>query len=73
MVRQIKINLKATRDMQKSYVEKKQTSKQYKVRDHLFFRVKSKKRKLRASLYTKLAPRYVGPFEILSRIEHVAY
>ena len=73
MVQQIKINLKATQDMQKSYVEKKQTSKQYKVGDCVFLRVQPKKNKLRTWIYTKHAPRYVGPFENLARIGHVAY
>ena len=36
-------------------------------------RVKPKKRKLRSGLYAKLAPRYVGPFEILARIRPIAY
>ena len=39
----------------------------------MFLRVKQKKSKLRSRLYAKLAPRYVGPFEMLARIGCVAY
>ena len=38
----------------------------------MFMRVKPKKRNLRTGLYAKLAPRYVGPFEILARIGPIA-
>ena len=36
-------------------------------------RVKPNKINPRSGLYAKLAPIYVGPFEILARIGHVAY
>ena len=39
----------------------------------MFLRVKPKKSKLRTGIYANLAPIYVGPFEILARIGHVAY
>ena len=39
----------------------------------MFLRVKPKKNKLRTRIYTKLAPGYVGPFEILARIGHATY
>ena len=45
MVRHIKQNLKATQDRYKSYTDKKQTTKEYKVGEHVFKRVKPKKRK----------------------------
>ena len=60
-------------DRHKSYTNNKKTTKEYKVGEHVFLRVKPKKSKLRLGLYAKLAPRYVGPFEILARIGPVAY
>ena len=65
--------IKAAQDKEKSYVDKKLTAKEYKVGEHVFLRVKSKKRSLRIGIYANIAPRYVGPFEILARIGHVAY
>ena len=72
MVCQIKQNLKTTQDRMKNYADKKRTAKD-KVGEHVFLRVKLKKRKLRSGLYAKLAPRYVGPFKLLARIVPITY
>ena len=73
MVRHIKQNLKAAHDKRKSYPNKKRKTKEHKVREHVFLRVKPKKRKLRTRVYAKLPLRNVGPFEILARIGPVVY
>ena len=73
MVQQIKQNLKMTQNMHKIYADRKQTAKEYKVGEHVFLRVKPNKRKLRTRLYAKLAPRHMGPFEILARIRPAGY
>ena len=39
----------------------------------MFIKVRPKKSSPRLGSCAKLAPRYCGPFEILSRIGHVAY
>ena len=39
----------------------------------MFIKVRPNKSSLRLGSYAKLAPRYCGPFEILSRIGQVAY
>ena len=39
----------------------------------MFIKVRPKKISLRLGSCAKLAPRYYGPFEILSRIRQVAY
>lgn len=36
-------------------------------------KLKPKRSSLRAKIHTKLAPRFVGPFENLSRVKPVAY
>ena len=73
MVQKIRKILKATKDRKKSYADKKKTTKEYNVVEHVYLRVKPKKRKLRTWIYAKLAPIYVGPFEILTRIGPVPY
>ena len=41
MVRQIKKNVKATHDIQKHYADKKRTTKEYNVGEHVFLRIKT--------------------------------
>lgn len=59
--------------MQKSYADMSRTHKEFKVGDHEFLRVKSKKISLKLWCCAKLAPRFCGSFEILERIGLVAY
>ena len=61
-----KTKLRSNTICQKSYADKKQIVKEYKVGEHVFLRVKPKKRRLRTKIYAKLAP------EILDRISPVA-
>jgi len=64
----IKYNLEAAQDMQKIYVEKDKTYKEFRVGDHVFWKVKAKKSSLKFGCYSKLAACYCGLFEILERI-----
>ena len=41
--------------------------------EHVFIKVRPKKSSLKLGSCAKLAPRYCGPFEILSRMGQVAY
>jgi hypothetical protein len=69
----IKQNLKATQDRKKSYADKSRTTREFKVGEHVFLKVKPKKISLKLGSCTKLATRFCGPFEILDRIGPVAY
>lgn len=72
MVR-IRKNLKVAHNRQKSYVNKNRTFKEFKVWEHVFLKVKARKSSLKLRSCKKLAARYFGPFEILNKIELVAY
>ena len=60
--------LKIAQDIQKSHVDLKRTQKEFQVGEHVFVKVKPRKRSFKLVICAKLAPRYCGPFEILARV-----
>ncbi|GKA99338.1 putative reverse transcriptase domain-containing protein [Tanacetum coccineum] len=69
----IRDRLKAARDRQKSYVDNRRKPLEFQVGDHVMFKVTPWKGVVRLGKKGKLAPRFVGPFDILERIGPVAY
>ncbi|GJY05274.1 putative reverse transcriptase domain-containing protein [Tanacetum coccineum] len=69
----IKEKLKAARDRQNSYVDNRRKPLEFEVRDQVLLKVSPWKGVIRFGKKGKLAPRYVGPFEILEKIRPVAY
>ncbi|GKC37336.1 hypothetical protein Tco_1049720, partial [Tanacetum coccineum] len=69
----IKEKLKAARDRQKSYVDFRRKTLEYEVGDRVLLKVSPWKSIVRLGKKGKLAPRYVGQFEILERTGLVAY
>ncbi|GKE79039.1 putative reverse transcriptase domain-containing protein, partial [Tanacetum coccineum] len=69
----IKEKLKASRDHQKSYADKRRKLLEFEVGDRVLLKVSPWKGIMRFGKKGKLAPRYIGPFEILERIGIVAY
>ncbi|GJR10548.1 putative reverse transcriptase domain-containing protein [Tanacetum coccineum] len=69
----IKERLKAARDRQKSYADNRRKPLEFEVGDQVLLKVLPWKGVVRFGTKGKLAPRYVGPFEILERIGPVAY
>ncbi|GKB96648.1 putative reverse transcriptase domain-containing protein [Tanacetum coccineum] len=69
----IKEKLKAVKDRQKSYADKRRKPLEFEVGDWVLLKVSPWKGVMRFGKKGKLAPRYVGPFEILKRIGLVAY
>ncbi|GKA09964.1 hypothetical protein Tco_0689397 [Tanacetum coccineum] len=69
----IKEKLKAARDRQKSYADNRRKPLEFEVGDHVMLKVSPWKGVIRFGKKGKLAPRYVGPFEILERVGPVAY
>jgi hypothetical protein len=65
--------LKAVEDRHKSYAYRNIVFRDFKVGEHVFLKVKTKRSSLRLGSYPKLAARYYGPFEILENIGSVAY
>lgn len=69
----IRERLKAARDRQKSYADNRRKPLEFQVGDQVLLKVSPWKGVVRFGKKGKLAPRYVGPFEILERIGPVAY
>ncbi|GJU77120.1 putative reverse transcriptase domain-containing protein [Tanacetum coccineum] len=72
-ISQIKDRLKAARDRQKSYADKRGKPLEFSVGDHVLLKVSPWKGVVRFGKKGKLAPMFVGPFEITKRIGPVAY
>ncbi|GJZ52532.1 hypothetical protein Tco_0607047, partial [Tanacetum coccineum] len=72
-ISQIKDRLKTTRDRQKRYADKRRKPLEFSVGDHVLLKVSSWKGFVCFGKKGKLAPRFVGPFEITERISLVAY
>ncbi|GJV72217.1 hypothetical protein Tco_1492212, partial [Tanacetum coccineum] len=69
----VKEKPKAARDHQKSYADKRRKPLEFEVGDQVLLKVSPWKSVVHFGKKGKLAPRYVGPFEILERISPVAY
>ena len=72
-VKVVRDNLKITRDRQKSYADNRRRDLQFKIGDQVFLKISSWKGVLRFGRRRKLRPRYIGPYEIISRVGPVAY
>ncbi|GJW57360.1 hypothetical protein Tco_0104091 [Tanacetum coccineum] len=72
-ISQIKDRLKAARDRQKSYADKRRKPLEFSVGDYVLLKVSPWKGVVRFGKKGKLAPRFVGPFEIIEKVCYVAY
>ncbi|GJX90755.1 putative reverse transcriptase domain-containing protein [Tanacetum coccineum] len=72
-ISQIKDILKAARDRQKSYADKRRKHLEFSVGDYVLLKVPPWKGVVRFGKKGKLAPRFVGPFEIIKKVGPVAY
>ncbi|GKE13627.1 hypothetical protein Tco_1417178 [Tanacetum coccineum] len=70
---QIKERLKTTKDRKKSYADKRRKPFDFNVGDRVLVKVLTLKGVVRFGRKRKLAPRYVGPFDIVERVGPVAY
>jgi len=73
VVNKIRERLRAAQDRRKSYADVRHRPLIFDVGGHVFLKVSPLKGNLRFRQRGKLAPRYIGPFEILQRVGPVAY
>nr|GEX38808.1 hypothetical protein [Tanacetum cinerariifolium] len=72
-ISQVKDRLTVARDRQKSYVDKRRKPLEFGVGDYVLLKVSTWKGVVRFGKKGKLAPRFVGPFEIIEKVGPVAY
>ncbi|KAI3725271.1 hypothetical protein L1987_65052 [Smallanthus sonchifolius] len=70
---QIKARMKAVKDRQKSYADKRRRDLEFQVWDMVLLKVSPWKGIIRFRKCSKLSPRFVGPFKILARVGQVSY
>jgi hypothetical protein len=69
----VRESLKVAQTRQKSYAEKRRRDLLFKVGDFVYLKVSPMRGTRRFKVKGKLAPRYVGPFQIIDRKGEVAY
>ena len=69
---EIREKLKAAQSHQKSYSDKRRRELSFGVGDYVYLKVSPIRGTRRFQVRGKLAPRYIGPYQILQRIENVA-
>ena len=69
----IRQHLLKAQSRHKSYADVRRRPLEFEVRDHVFLKVMPKRGVVRFGKRGKLSPRFIGPFEVLERIDTVAY
>jgi hypothetical protein len=72
-IKMVRENLKIAQSRQQSYVDTKRRELSFKVRDFVYLKVSPIRGVRRFGVKGKLAPRYVGPYQILAKHGEVAY
>jgi hypothetical protein len=72
-IRKVQRSLKEAHDRHKIYADLKIRHQEFQVGDHVYLNIKVRRSSLKLGKFSKLAPRFCGPFEILARIGPVAY
>ncbi|KAL0550001.1 hypothetical protein IC582_014497 [Cucumis melo] len=72
-IQKIRSRMHTAQSRQKSYADVRRKDLEFEVGDKVFLKVAPMRGVLRFERRGKLSPRFVGPFEILERIDPVAY
>nr|GEZ85673.1 putative ribonuclease H-like domain, chromo domain-like protein [Tanacetum cinerariifolium] len=72
-ISQIKDRLKAARNRQKSYADKRSKPLEFRVDDYVLLKVSPWKGVVRFKKKRKVTPSFVGPFEIIKNLGYVDY
>jgi hypothetical protein len=72
-VAKVRENLKTAQNRQKGYADNRRRDLTFEVGDYVYLKVSPIRGTRRFQVHGKLAPRYVGPYKILSRVGTVAY
>ena len=72
-IKVIRQRLLTAQSRQKSYADRRRRPLTFEVGDHVFLKVSPRRGLMRFGRSGKLAPRFIGPFEILDRVGEVAY
>jgi hypothetical protein len=72
-VRIVRENLRVAQSRQKSYADHRRRELSFKVGDFVYLKVSPMRGLRRFNVLGKLAPRFIGPFQILEKRGEVAY
>ena len=69
----IRARIKTAQSRQKSYADRKRKGVKFEVGDFVFLKVSPMKGVMRFGTKGKLAPRFIGPYEIIGKVGELAY
>ena len=72
-VTQVRENMRIAQSRQKSYADKRRRDLEFEVGDYVYLKVSPLQGTIRFYVKGKLAPRYVGPYQICQRVGKLAY
>ena len=72
-IRKIQEHIRVAQSRQKSYADKRRRPLEFQVGDKVFLKVSPTRGVKRFGVRGKLSPRYIGPYEIIEKLNPVAY
>jgi len=72
-IRRIREHIRVAQNQQKSYADKRRRPLEFQVGDKVFLKVSPTKGIKRFTVQGKLSPRYIGPYEIIEKLNLVPY